>query len=491
MKKHDCIFTKKLPSWTDPEKIFLKLFADESHAFWLDSSLQNDANRFSYMGVPDEIVTYDLSQNTTTVKKNETTETYQKDIFSYLDEQLKTRYYEETVSLPFDFTGGYIGYFGYELKMLCGAKKTSYSLPYPDSLWYFVKNFIAFDHKEKNVYLVCLSGEKNNAEKWFKEIQQKLKITLSSRATNGSRGIFLTPSFGVKDSSTRRTSSVGMTESITFFIARNKNQYLEDIQTCKEYLAKGESYQICLTNTITTETESNPLKLYLHLRQINPAPFAAFIKYDDLAILCSSPEQFLKINKKRDVETKPIKGTIKRGETPEEDKQLIEQLRSSQKDWSENAMIVDLLRNDLGKVCDFGSITVAKLMEIETYQTLHQLVSTVQGKLRKDKSIIDCVKACFPGGSMTGVPKMKTMEILDSLEKKPRGIYSGALGFLSVNNTANLNIVIRTIIIKGFEISIGAGGAILIDSDPEKEYEEMLLKAQILLELLTYFPNSL
>ena len=262
--------------------------------------------------------------------------------------------------------------------------------------------------------------------------------------------------------------------------SREQQQYLKDIQTAKKYLNKGESYQICLTNTLTKKVTIDPLLLYQTLRKSNPAPYAAYLRYNDLTVLCSSPEQFLKIDAGGTVTTKPIKGTIARGNTLQEDILLKKQLAESKKDWSENAMIIDLLRNDLGKVCTFGSVKVTKPMAIETYQTVHQLVSTVQGKLHKDTSVIDCIKACFPGGSMTGAPKTRTMEIIEKLEKQARGIYSGALGFLSYNKTASLNIVIRTMVMQKDAVSIGAGGAILIDSDPEKEYEEMLLKTTAL-----------
>src|SRR6266403_1578308 len=374
-KKHIClsentnmtnIFHKKL-AWIDPEKVFMTLFSDAPTSFWLDSSLTNKSTRYSYMGIPDDVITYSLIKNETIVQKNKTIKKIKQNIFEYLNGQLKENAVQMD-SLPFPFIGGYVGYFGYELKELTGAKKAPQS-PYPDSLWYTVKNVIAFDHLEKKVYLVCLTKNKTEAEEWFAIIANNLKHS-SKKITAES------------------LSSSGSNKQSTFISNRNHQQYLKDIETCKKYLEKGESYQICLTNQITADMDIDPFVLYRKLRSKNPAPYAAYIKYHDLAILCSSPEEFLKIDNNGWVETKPIKGTIRRGANQQEDIYLQKELAESKKDWSENAMIVDLLRNDLGKVCEFGSVEVTKLMDIESYETVHQLVSTVRGKLKKDKSVI-------------------------------------------------------------------------------------------------------
>jgi para-aminobenzoate synthetase len=221
---------------------------------------------------------------------------------------------------------------------------------------------------------------------------------------------------------------------------------------------------------------------YRALRARNPAPFAALLRLGEVSVLSSSPERFLRVDRNRVVESRPMKGTAARVAEPFEDACRAAELRRDKKTRAENLMIADLVRNDLGRVSALGTVEVPGLMVVEPYATVHQMVTVVRGRLREGADAIDCVRAAFPAGSMTGAPKLRTLEIIDRIEGRPRGVYSGALGFFAVNGTADLNVVIRTLVASPDGLTIGAGGAIVAGSDPEAELEEMLLKARPLLE---------
>jgi para-aminobenzoate synthetase len=261
-------------------------------------------------------------------------------------------------------------------------------------------------------------------------------------------------------------------------LRRPAQQYLDDIAACKHHLAAGHSYEICLTNALTGAARLDPLALYRSLRRVNPAPFSAYLRFGDLAVLSSSPERFLAVDRQGRVEARPIKGSSRRGESPEEDARLASKLGGDVKSRAENVTIVDLMRNDLGRVCEAGSVEVPELMTVESYETVHQLVSSVRGRLRQGVNAPNCARACFPPGSMTGAPKLRTMEILDELEGGPRGVYSGAIGYFGLGGACDLSVAIRTIVLDGESLGIGAGGAIVAESDPRAELEEMLLKAR-------------
>lgn len=462
--------TRKLNFLPDPERAFAQLFGKQDQSFWLDSSLVAPGlSRFSFigggLGPNGQLVTYKVETGELTIASSSGVVIREQSIFEYLKHELKARACSAP-ELPFDFNCGFVGYFGYELKAECGSTLGPAS-PLPDASFLFADRMIVFDHEEKTSYLlhVCQQNETKDADAWFALLEQQLRSlpALPSLAT-----------------STAPHSS----QKIDFRLSRSFPTYIRDVESCLNEIANGESYEVCLTNTLRAELEIDPQLFYRQLRSSNPAPYAAFLRFGNLAVASSSPERFLRIDRERVVESKPIKGTMRRGNTPEEDRHLREQLRNSAKDRAENLMIVDLVRNDLGRVCEIGSVHVSRLMDVESYATVHQLVSTVRGVLRPELDAIDCIRAAFPGGSMTGAPKIRTMEIINQLEQQARGVYSGAIGYLSLNGAADLNIVIRTAVIYDGKVSVGVGGAIVSSSDPENEFDEILLKGAALLRAL-------
>jgi aminodeoxychorismate synthase component I len=272
--------------------------------------------------------------------------------------------------------------------------------------------------------------------------------------------------------------------TVTSSLRHLADDYLAMISTAQSHISIGDVYQVCLTNELIVDTGEDPLAVFLRLRLSNPAPYSTFLKFVDLAVVSSSPEQFLKVHASGMVSTKPIKGTRPRGATDEHDVKISRELQSDAKERAENLMIVDLMRNDIGKVSKVGTVAVPKLFEIESYATVHQLVSTVTGELADGESAWTAILAAFPGGSMTGAPKIRAMEIIEELELGPRGIYSGCLGYLGADGAAEFAMTIRSIVFEGNQATIGVGGGITIDSDPVAELEETKLKAKALLAAL-------
>jgi para-aminobenzoate synthetase len=445
---------RKLEVWPDPEAAFVALYGESENAFWLDSSRPGPRARFSFMGDTNgplaEIVTYDSGG--------------EESIFNYLDRRTADLRPAELPDLPFEFDCGFVGYLGYELKAECDYASPHES-EHPDATFFLADRVIAFDHEAHCTYLLCLHepGEEGAAEAWLDAAARRLTALSAGEKSGGGPTCKWGPPPEFSPS--------------TYALDRTREQYLEDVGASLDHLLAGDSYEICLTNQLTVESDAVPLDLYLRLRRANPAPFSAYLRFGDLAVLSSSPERFLRVSRKGEAEARPIKGTSRRGLTDAEDIRLAATLAADEKNRAENLMIVDLLRNDLGAVCEVGSVEVPQMMAVETYETVHQLVSEVRGRLRPDATTTDAVRSCFPPGSMTGAPKKRTTEILDALEGAPRGVYSGAVGWFGLGGAADLSVAIRTIVLAGGRATIGAGGAIVLQSDPEREYEEMLLKA--------------
>ncbi|KAK6144789.1 hypothetical protein DH2020_021609 [Rehmannia glutinosa] len=472
------------------EKIFCELFGDHhtGNTFWLDSSsTEMSRARFSFMGGKGgslwRQVTFRLSNKSCRDMASNhgghlsiedadgnITSTYLEDgFFDFLNQELQSFHYDaaDYEGLPFDFYGGFIGYIGYDLKVECGAYVNRHKARAPDACLFFTDNLVVIDHHCDDIYVMSILDESTSTTPWIDDVEQKL-LNMKLRPRRKS----VTPASKV-------SSKISPREG--FATEKSREQYISDIEKCQEFIRNGESYELCLTTQMNRSVgEIDSLGLYLNLRKKNPAPYAAWLNFpkQNLCICCSSPERFLRLDRDGILEAKPIKGTIARGASPEEDDLHKQRLQYSEKDQAENLMIVDLLRNDLGRVCEPGSVHVPRLMEIESYATVHTMVSTIRGKKRSNVSAVDSVRAAFPGGSMTGAPKLRSMEILDSLESSSRGIYSGCIGYFSYNQTFDLNIVIRTIVIHDGVASIGAGGAITALSNSNDEYEEMVLKTR-------------
>ncbi|MEZ0293480.1 MAG: aminodeoxychorismate synthase component I [Solirubrobacteraceae bacterium] len=454
---------RTLPAWRDPEAVFVALYGDRDHAVWLDSArAEPGLARFSFMGAPDgplgQVVRYDVATGVLSVDRAGEREELRESVLGYCEREL-SRLRADAPELPFDFTCGFAGYLGYELKAEHGGTLAHRST-LPDAALVFCDRLIAFDHDERRVHLLALADGTGAgaAEDWLATTERRLD-----------------------DVAPPAPPAPAVPGALTFAAREERDAYLANSGACLHEIVEGETYEVCLTTELHSDGAIDPLAAYRSLRARNPAPYAALLRLGDVSVLSSSPERYLRVDRERIVESKPIKGTAPRAAHPVEDAYRAAALRDDDKSRAENLMIVDLVRNDLGRVCTLGSVEVPTLMAVESYATVHQLVTTVRGRLRDDASAIDCIRSAFPGGSMTGAPKLRTMEIIDRLEGGPRGPYSGALGFLSVNGTADLSIVIRTLVASPDGLRIGSGGAIVAASDPDAEHDEMLLKARAVL----------
>jgi para-aminobenzoate synthetase len=468
------VHVRRLDVLPDSELAYEELFAGSPSSFWLDSSAVIDGfSRFSFMGDGTgplaERVTFHIGDGIVTVRRSGGwVERIRQPFFEYLAARLRERAVPVPEELPCGFNLGYVGYLGYELKAETGGS-AAHAAETPDAALLFADRAVVFDHVERRCYLLCLTrGDELDAAsvRWLDMTARRLRMVATRRRVD--RG---SPE-RVSADDVARLVEAGVVE-----LRHDREAYLERIDECRREIHDGESYEICLTNQAQIRADVDPVATYRRLRRVSPVPHGALLRFGDVAVLSASPERFLSVDASQVAESKPIKGTRPRGTTPAHDEELRRDLAAQEKDRAENLMIVDLVRNDLNSVCEVGSVHVPRLFDVETFAQVHQLVSTVRGRLRPDKSAVDCVRAAFPGGSMTGAPKVRTMEIIDRLEDGPRGVYSGALGWFGLGGAVDLSIVIRTLVATPGRVTFGVGGAIVALSDPEEELEETLVKA--------------
>jgi para-aminobenzoate synthetase len=463
------LLTRTLECEPPAERLFERLFGSAQHCFWLDSAAApSGLAQRSYMGTSAgpkrAVLEYDVRRRVVSAHRAEATTLERGSIFDVLDRELQHAHAEPPVELPPGLLGGYVGYIGYECKADCGAAAVHRS-DMPDAVMMWANRLVILDHTSARTHLVALcDGDEADAEHWLEQAEAAVRAALQEPAEG--------------DEQPEGPSSAGAAGPVTFRCGRGREQYLADIARCQAALHAGESYEVCLTDQIRTAASPDPWTLYRILRRRNPAPFAAYLRLGQTTVVSSSPERFLSVDRARRVQARPIKGTAPRSPDAVLDEELRAGLLADEKTFAEHLMIVDLLRNDLGRVCEVGSVAVPDFMVVEPYSTVHQLISNVTGVLEAGRTPVECVRACFPGGSMTGAPKLRTMEIIDDIEREARGVYSGALGYFGVDGSVDLSIVIRTIVMRPGATTIGAGGAIVTQSDPDEEFEELLLKAR-------------
>lgn len=388
----------------------------------------------------------------------------------------------------FPFVGGAVGFWTYDLKdeleKMPQSGVNDLDLPLWRFSWY--DGIVAYDHENRR-YTLLACGMTESGE--CRRALAQARIGRLVRVLEG----FLEERGGKEDhpetaeAYQRHNGSKDMEqpyERVHYTVS--KEQYLLDLQRVIDYIYAGDIYQANLTQRFQFPYTKEPMELYKALHTYNPAPFAAFLPYEDFQILSSSPERFVQISAQGEIETRPIKGTRPRGKTPEEDEAYARELTESTKDRAELTMIIDLQRNDLGRICRYGSVRVTDLIRLEQYPTVWHLVSTIVGKLKPELKTSEILKAIFPGGSITGAPKIRAMEIIEELEPYKRGLYTGSIGYMGFDGAWDTNIVIRTILLKDGQAYFNGGGGIVADSVPEEEYQEALQKVKALLRVLSY-----
>ncbi|MDP2600088.1 MAG: aminodeoxychorismate synthase component I [Deltaproteobacteria bacterium] len=429
-------------------------YAPLQGSFFLDSSLVHPKYaRFSFWGYNPKLI-FESKDGFVKVEGHTT-------ITSPFS-ALKEFYREKILNLPFDpyhpFCGGLVGFLSYEwgaaLENIAPVAD-AHDLDLPDGLFGLYDIVVGYDHIEKTAWVASIDeGSIEQAEKLAAHLEanRKIPVFLAQHAARGAQHEM-------------RSSS-------------DKPEYLNSIGKILDYLRAGDCYQVNLAQRFMAPASLSPWGQYLQLRQASPAPYSCFLNEGSFQILSSSPECFLISKEDGALITRPIKGTRKRGETPEEDEKLRAELTASSKDQAELLMITDLERNDFGKICVPGSVVVPELRVMESFAQVHHLLSTVRGMRRPEFDIIDCLAAMMPGGSITGAPKIRAMEIIRELESVNRGIYTGIIGYIGPQNTSQFNIAIRTMIVKDATAYFHSGSGIVIDSDPQTEYEETLAKAK-------------
>ncbi|RDY29447.1 aminodeoxychorismate synthase component I [Romboutsia weinsteinii] len=427
------------------------IFKDENNSFILDSAMDaKKLGRYSF-----------ISSNPFKVLKYKESDENPLDKLKFELEQYKVN---NDSDLP--FIGGAVGYLSYDLgNYIEKLPRTAIDDTDVYDLYFGLYNYVVVvDHLENKTYIATPGINDDEEKNVLSIVESKIKLA----EENGIDSICYEE---------KEVKPVKLSSNFT------KDEFKNSVNKVRDYIKQGDIYQANLTQRFTGETNLSSYELYRDLRRFSPAPFGAFLNFDGVHVLSNSPERFIKCIDRK-IEARPIKGTRPRGKTKEEDLRLQEELKNSEKDKAELLMIVDLERNDIGRISKIGSVKVPELFVIEPYTNVNHLVATVVGELQDNKDSIDVIKATFPGGSITGAPKIRAMEIIDELEPTQRNVYTGSIGYIGFDGDMDLNIAIRTIVKKEQKVHFQVGGGMTWDSDPSEEYQETLDKAQSIMRAL-------
>ena len=458
-----------------PLAAYLKISSSGTHSFLLES-VEGGENlaRYSFLGAnPFMIADGDFQK--TNINKSGKKETYEISFFQFLREHFDKN------DLYFDrdnpvFTGGAIGYFGFSavewFEPTLKQPHSTASQSLPESLFMFYRTIIAFDHARQLIKIISLvfaeeaEGDAEKLENLYKNSVRQNEIVIEKLENESFSFDFKTHS-EVSDCEVRSNWE--------------KEKFKSAVDEIKELIAAGECYQVVLSQCFSRATSASPVAIYRALRSLNPSPYMFLLEIGENAVIGASPEMLVR-SRAGNLEYHPIAGTRRRGETPEEDETLAEEMRHDEKELAEHLMLVDLGRNDLGRVAKFGTVKIEKLMAVEKYSHVQHLVSRLTAKLREDFGCFDALASCFPAGTVTGAPKVRAVEIIQKIEPTARGIYSGAIGYIDYAGNLDTCIAIRTLILENGTAKIQAGAGIVADSIPESEYQETVNKARALLK---------
>jgi anthranilate synthase component I len=451
-----------------PVSAYLAVAKDEPHCFLLESIERGEQiGRYTFLGARPYMRLWSQGDDVT-IERGKRQERVRGDVFAVLKGLLRAHRPAQVPGLP-PFTAGAVGYFAYDavrrLEKIGDSAKNDVAVP--DCVLMFFDRLLAFDHLRHQIHIIATADVKAETPK--RAYERALKdISATEKRLAG----------GVRSAPWGKTNDKGGRLKVHYGISRER--FERNVARSKEYIAAGDAFQVVMSQRLDFQPDVPPFQLYRALRTVNPSPYMYFLRMGDMHVLGSSPEMLVRVTQRR-LEYRPIAGTHRRGKDSAEDEQLEHLMRNDEKERAEHVMLVDLGRNDLGRVSEYGSVKVRDLMYVERYSHVMHLVSALEGKLRPELDAIDAFAACFPAGTLTGAPKVRAMQIIEELEPTRRGVYGGSVLYADFAGNLDSCIAIRTMFMKGKRAYLQAGAGIVADSDPAKEFQETLNKAQAVL----------